>query len=321
MLIRLNQQLQKRMPLITPASVVIGVLLANYLADFSFLVPWIFAFMTFSGSLSSNFHSMKKAILHPIPILIVLTILHVIMPLWALGIGKVVFQDDVYTITGLILSVIIPTGITSFIWVSLYKGNIALTLSIILIDTMLSPVIVPTSLSLLVGSGIEMDVWRIMKGLLGMIVIPSIIGMSLNHFTKGRVEENWVGRLAPFAKLSLATVVILNSAVIAPYLIQINLKLVMIGIVVFFVAFSGYFISWVIGGLLKREKEDIMTMTFTGGMRNISTGAVIAIAYFPPPVAVPVVVGMLFQQVLASPFGLLIDRYYNKKTQEQRVVV
>lgn len=52
---------------------------------------------------------------------------------------------------------------------------------------------------------------------------------------------------------------------------------------------------------------------FSGGMRNISAGAVLAVSYFPPAVAVPVVLGMLFQQTLASIYGFAINRYYINK--------
>ena len=82
---------------------------------------------------------------------------------------------------------VIPTGITSFIWVSIHKGNKALTLAIILIDSLLSPFIVPFSLSLIVGQTVEMDVSSMMNGLLFMIVLPSIAAMILNELTKGKL--------------------------------------------------------------------------------------------------------------------------------------
>ncbi|GAA3326099.1 hypothetical protein GCM10020331_060630 [Ectobacillus funiculus] len=120
-----------------------------------------------------------------------LLILHVIMPAWAWGIGHLIFSKDMFTVTGLILAVMIPTGITSFIWISIYKGNIALALSLILIDTFLSPFIVPYSLSLFVGEKIVMDVFGMMKGLFGMVVIPSVLGMFfLNELTAGKVKRN-----------------------------------------------------------------------------------------------------------------------------------
>ena len=46
----------------------------------------------------------------------------------------------------------------------------------------------------------------------------------------------------------------------------------------------------------------------SGGMRNISAGAVIAVAYFPAAIVLPVIVGMLFQQALASIYAAFIEK-------------
>ncbi|WP_453989676.1 bile acid:sodium symporter family protein [Bacillus nitroreducens] len=318
MLQKLNKKLEKLMPLITPTSVVIGVLLTAYLAPFSYLVPWIFAFITFSGALSSSFTSLKRAITHPFPILLALFTLHLIMPAWAWIVGHLTFPGDSFTITGLILAVVIPTGISSFIWVAMKHGNIALTLSIILIDTLISPFVVPYSLTLFVGSNIEMDISSMMQGLFFMVVLPSVLGMLVNHVTKGNVTKTLSPKLAPFSKLGLGVVVVLNSAEIAPYLQNVNLKMIKTAVIVFFIAFCGYLIAWGIGHLLKLDKDVIIALIFTGGMRNISAGAVIAIAFFPPEVAVPVVLGMLFQQILASIYASFIDRAYTFNRVEQK---
>ncbi|MFC4320432.1 bile acid:sodium symporter family protein [Litchfieldia salsa] len=314
MLLRMNRMLEKYLPLITPVSLALGVLFSAELKGLSYLIPWIFAFITFTGSLSSSFSSLKRVMTTPLPLVIAMLILHVIMPLWAWGIGLITFQEDIFTMTGLILGMIIPTGITSFLWVSIYKGNIALTLSIILIDTILSPLIVPLTLSLFVGEKVEMDVLHIMMGLFGMVVLPSLLGMVLNQYTKGRIKEVWSPRLSPFSKICLGIVVMINGSVVAPYIQKIDFKLAVISIVVLIIAFTGYLFSFIIGFLFKRDKETIIALTFSGGMRNISAGAVLAVSYFPAPVAVPVVIGMLFQQLLASFFGFVINRYF--KTRE-----
>jgi predicted Na+-dependent transporter len=314
MLIKLNKQLEKIMPLITPTSVVLGVLLSAYIKDFSYLIPWIFAFMTFAGSLNSNVKSLSDVVRHPLPILAAMVLLHLLMPLWAWGVGHIVFQSDILTITGIVLSMVIPTGVTSFIWVSIYKGNIPLTLSIILIDTILSPVIVPYCLSLLIGEKIEMDFLGIMQGLVGMIVLPSLLGMLLNQYLNGNMTKKLSTSLAPFSKISLGIVVMLNGSIVAPYLKDINLKLISITVMVFFIAATGYLFSFLIGKLIRSDRDTVVSLTFSGGMRNISAGAVIAVTYFSPAVAVPVVVGMLFQQILASFAGYFLTRYFTKKT-------
>ncbi|MCT2346993.1 bile acid:sodium symporter family protein [Niallia taxi] len=312
MLQSMNAFLGKWMPLLTPVSVVVGVLLSSFLNNFSFLVPWVFAAMTFTGSLNSNFKSMKHTIFHPLSLLLTLAVLHVITPIWAFVIGHLFFGNDPYTITGLTLATVIPTGITSVIWVSMYKGNVPLTLAIILADTLLSPFLVPLSMSIFVGEAVQLDVWGMMRGLLVMIVIPSIAGMAINQFYSKEKALHWNKTLAPFSKLGLAAVVAINSSVVAPYLRQIDLKFIYVGLTMFFVALSGYFFSWLLGVLTKRQKDETIAMIYTGGMRNISAGAVMAVSFFPPQVAVPVVIGMLFQQILAALYGQAIRLIYQK---------
>ncbi|MEZ2717319.1 bile acid:sodium symporter family protein [Niallia circulans] len=311
MLEKINAFLGKWMPLLTPISVLIGVLLSDILHHVSFLVPWIFAVMTFIGSLTSNLKSVKYTITHPFSLLLTLAILHILTPLWAFWIGHLFFQNDPYTITGLTLAVVIPTGITSVIWVSLYKGNIALTLAIILLDTLLSPFLVPLSMNLFVGETVQLEVLGMMKGLLGMIVLPSIFGMVINQFSVEKAKK-WNHTLSPFSKIGLALVVSINSSVVAPYLRNIDKKFLQVALTVFVIALSGYFFAWILGVVTKRSKEETIAMIYSGGMRNISAGAVLAVSFFPPAVAVPVVIGMLFQQILAALYGYFIKLVYEK---------
>ncbi|MGJ7920052.1 bile acid:sodium symporter family protein [Neobacillus sp. LXY-4] len=319
MLVTINRVLERMMPFITPTSVIIGVLFSDVLKSEEYLVPWIFAFMTFIGSLGSNFRSLKDVVTHPMRMITALLILHILMPLWALLLGHVTFSGDVHTITGIVIAAIIPTGITSFIWVAIYRGNSALALTIILVDTFLSPFIVPYFVSLLAGEKVVIDVIGMMKGLIGMVVLPSLIGMVLNELTKGKIKKTLGIPLSPFSKVGLSAVVMINGAVVAPYLININFKLLMIAVLSLTVSASGYIFSIAIGRILKWRREDVTTLMFTGGMRNISVGAVLAVAYFEPAVAVPVVIGMLFQQVLASIFGHLLHKSYPTPILSKRI--
>ncbi|EME72600.1 MULTISPECIES: bile acid:sodium symporter family protein [Bacillus] len=313
MLQTINKTLGKIMPLLTPVSVICGVLLSEHLNGFAAFVPWIFAFMTFAGSLSANFQSLKAAVVHPLPLLLALFVLHIFMPVLAWGTGHIVFKGDPLTITGLILGVVIPTGITSMIWAAMYKGNIGLTLSVILVDTILSPFIVPFSLSVLAGAQVEMDVAGMMKGLFGMVVIPSLLGMLVNQFSSPDRTARLSANCAPFSKMGLAAVVAINSSVVAPYLNSVDFRFLTIAVTVFAVAFTGYITAWFLGKMMKRPQEEIVALIFTGGMRNISAGAVLATSFFPARVAVPVVIGMLFQQILAALYGHLLARSESKR--------
>ncbi|WP_223882044.1 hypothetical protein [Niallia endozanthoxylica] len=80
---QINRRLEKLMYWMIPIYIILGIIFSFYLKDFSFLVPWFFAFMTFEGSLSMNLKSLKGAVNQPLPIFIVLGFLHIGMPLWA----------------------------------------------------------------------------------------------------------------------------------------------------------------------------------------------------------------------------------------------
>ncbi|MFB5192569.1 bile acid:sodium symporter family protein [Alicyclobacillus fastidiosus] len=309
MLKNLNKLLEKILPLITPCSIVIGVLLGARLAKFADLSPLIFGFMTFAGSLNSKLSDLKRVFTRPLALILTLFILHIAMPLVAFLVGHLFFHDDSYITTGLILSLVIPAGITSFIWVSIYNGDIGLTLSVILIDSLLSPLIVPISMHVFVGTQVSLDTWSMMKGLCWMIVLPSLAGMLLNQKTGGTITTTLGSKLAPLSKLGIAIVVAMNGAVVGPYLRHFNMHLIELIVVVVFLSALGYPVGLLTGKLFRLEKGTIVSMTFNGGMRNNNAGAVMAITYFPSPVALPVILVMLFQQTLASLYGSLLKRH------------
>ncbi|MFJ7978838.1 bile acid:sodium symporter family protein [Lysinibacillus xylanilyticus] len=311
MLNSLNKYLQKWMPFLTPLSLVIGVLFENVGHQLLFLVPWLFAFMTFAGSLSMNFEGIKSLKKYPKVILVVIAFLHILMPIWAYFVSTVIFHDHLLTI-GFVLAVAVPTGVTSFIWVSICRGHLALCLAIILIDTLISPVVIPALLHIVVGQTIEIDTIGLILDLLWMIVVPSLIGVALNEFSRGKIELTLGKKLAPFSKLSLFSIVMINSSAIAPYIKNISLELVSVILVVFLLAVSGYAFCLILGHILWKDISIITMFIFTGGMRNIAVGVVIATTYFPAKTVMPVVFGMLFQQVLASFFSRVTGKYQLK---------
>lgn len=299
------------MPVLTPVSLVIGVLLEDIGGQLLFLVPWMFAFMTFAGSLSMNFEGVKSIKKYPKAILFTIAFLHILMPIWAYIVSKVIFDDHLLTI-GFVLAVAIPTGVTSFIWVSICRGHLALCLAIILIDTLISPLIIPALLHVVVGQTIELDTASIILDLLWMVVLPSIGGILLNEWTNGKIEEQLGKKLAPFSKLCLFGIVMINSSAIAPYVKNITWELMGVVLVVFALAVSGYVFCLLFGHFLWKDTSITTTFVFTGGMRNIAVGVVIATTYFPAKTVMPVVFGMLFQQVLASLFSKIMDKYQLK---------
>lgn len=311
MLNKLNISLQKLMPILTPLSLILGVMLQEIGGQLVFLVPWLFAFMTFSSSLSMNFKDIKTFSKFPKVILFSIAFLHIVMPIWAFFLSTVLFNDYLLTI-GFVISVAIPTGVTSVIWVNMCRGNLPLCLSIILIDSLLSPLIMPALLKIIAGETIAIEPASLIIDLIWMIVLPSLFGIVLNELSKGNVVQSLGQKLSPFSKLSLFCVVMINSSAVAPYLKDITWELFLVILVVFLLAGSGYGIALALGHLLWKDARIVTTLVFIGGMRNIPIGIIIATTYFPAKVAMPVVFCMLFQQILASLFSKVVERYQAK---------
>lgn len=307
MLEKFNFFIQRWMAVLTPLSLVLGVLLEDVGGHLLFLVPWLFAFMTFSSSLSMKFNDIKVFTTYPKTILFSIAFLHILMPIWAYFLSLIIFDDHLLTI-GYVISVAVPTGVTSVIWVNMCKGHLPLSLSIILIDTLVSPLIIPFLLDIIAGQSIAIDTSKIIIDLLWMIVLPSIVGIILNEVSKGSIRNKYGKYLAPFSKLSLFAVVMINSSAVAPYLKDISWELIGVIFVVLLLAISGYTFAMLIGRLIWKDSSIGTTFVFIGGMRNIAVGVIVATTYFPPKVAMPVVFGMLFQQVLAAIFSKIIQK-------------
>lgn len=303
----LNQFIQRWMSVLTPLSLVIGVLLEKIGTHFLFLVPILFAVMTFISSLNLKFRDIKVFKQYPKTILSMIAFLHILMPLWAFFLAELIFDDRLLTI-GFLISVAVPTGVTSVIWVTISKGNLPLSLAIILIDTLLAPILMPLILHLVVGESISLNTPALIFDLIWMIVLPSILGILVNEWTKGKLFEQYGKPMSLISKLCLFAIIMINSSAIAPYVKTIDWELAKVIAVVLFLTVSGYVLSLVLGRLFWKSEADQATFVFNGGMRNIAVGVVIATTYFPSKVAMPVVFGMLFQQVLASIFYKIMRR-------------
>lgn len=299
MLDRINIVLQKYIAVLTLLSLLCGVIFDGYLKHLIFIVPYIFAFMTFSGSIHMKFRDFRIFLEAKGTILYCMFILHVVMPAISYVIASTLFDDQLLVI-GFVMLMTVPTGVTSLIWISIGRGDVALGIAVILLDTLLAPVIIPFVLHLVSGTTVEIDTFSLVIGLILMIVVPTIIAILLNELTKGKFPE-WIGnRLSPFSKIALFLIVLINGSAIGSYVKDMDLELLKIIAVVFVIVVIGYIVSIGSSYLMQHSYARHVSMTFLGGMRNISTGVIVATTYFPPKVAMPVAFGMLFQQLFAS---------------------
>ncbi|MCI2055681.1 MAG: bile acid:sodium symporter family protein [Oscillibacter sp.] len=306
----------KNIPWLSIILTAIGIFFSAQLSWLSGCTFWLFIFITFASSLSAGFSDMKTVVLHPKPIVAIFLTLHVVMPLIAMGIGSLVFPDNPYFVTGLVLENCIPTGVTSLMWVSMCRGNTPLALCAVLLDTLLSPFVVPLSLKLLIGSEVELDVGGMIRNLIFMIAIPALLAMVCNQATHGRVVHTVQPKLNPFAKMAMVLVITANATGIADSMRNLNPRLILVFVVGLCVSVLGFVFGFLFSRVLKVDYATALCMTLNCGMRNINAGAVLAAQYFPADVLFPVVTSSLMLHPLNGISVSLLQHSKAGKTEQ-----
>lgn len=312
---RLGGFIGSHMAFVSPACVVLGVLFPQIGAMRPLVIP-LFAFMTFQSSLSNTFGNLARTVRHPAPMLVSLVLASVVMPCAACALATALFGTNPNLVCGVVLEYSVPIAVVCAMWTNMLGGDPALSLATILVSTVAAPFTIPLTLHALLGQTIEVDAARMMGEMIVSIALPALAGTAANDLTHGRAARELSPVIAPAAKIALVLVILTNSTGVAPYVR--NLTPTLVAVAAFICAFSagGYAIGLLVARVMRRPYDQTASMTYLVGMRNISAGAVIAGEYFPGEVMFPVVIGTLFQQVLAACFGNLLRRTRRRRARD-----
>ena len=176
---QLNNWIANNIPLLILAALIAGLLFPTQLGVFSPYVGYMMIFQTFANSLGGGFRDLAQVMAHPKPVLLTMLTLHVLMPVIALGAGVLIFpQNPLYTLS-LVLVESSPAAVSSLIWMTIGGGSTGICLSTVLLDSLLSPLILPLTLRLLCGTMVALDTLGLIKSLMVMVVIPAAAAMFL----------------------------------------------------------------------------------------------------------------------------------------------
>ena len=303
----INRSLDRLIPITTPLAVALGLLLPDVFAPLRPFVIWLFGMMTFSGALKLTVTELGAAVRRPIPIALFFFTSHVIMPLAALSSSSLFFTNS-DIITGFVLLFAGPTAVSGFIWITIFKGDKALGLTLILLDTLLAPIVVPATLSIFIGEKVAMDMSGIAISLLFMVVVPTIIGVALNESSKGKIPAAICPVLDPFSKICLILVIAANSSAIAN-IIKFNDPLIWgVAALCMFLTTTGFLLAKLHSVIGKFDKDKSNTLVIAGGLRNNSAVMTIAVTFFPEEAVLPTLLSLILQQTIAAIMGKLIIR-------------
>ena len=309
----INKRLEQLMPVLTPLGIALGVFLPGVFIHLRPFVPWLFGLMTLSGAMSMRTSEFGSTIRSPVPILAFFISTHIIMPLCAMIAASGFFGGNPDTVTGFILLFSGPAAVSSFIWVSIFHGDKTLCLTLILLDTILAPLVVPGTVSLLMGAKVTMDMTGIAVSLILMVVIPTIIGVTLNETSRGKLPAVICPYLNPVSKICLMVVIAANTSPVAKIIRLDDLEVWKIMGLCITLCAGGFLLSKLTAITIKCKAPKNIDMFFTGGLRNISAVTTIAVTFFPEAAALPALLGIMFQQTLSAIMGKLcinVDKNY-----------
>ncbi|MDR1248879.1 MAG: bile acid:sodium symporter family protein [Treponema sp.] len=309
-----NRMLERMMPLLTPLGVGLGIVFSSFFLTLRPLIPWFFGAMTLSGALKLKVRELVLTASRPLPIVLFFLSAHVLMPLTVMLVSSLVFNGNADIVSGYVLLYAVPTAVTGFIWTTVFRGDPALSLALILLDTLLAPVVVPATMRILLGAKVALDMTGIALSLVLMVVVPTIIGVALNELSRGSVPRAAGPYLNPFSKLCIVLVISANAAAVAPEIHPENPRVWLVGAMCIIFSTLGFVCGKIIGLLGKANRARQATLIFSVGLHNTSAAMTLGIEFFPGPAALPAVLGIIFQQTIAA----LMGRGLLKKDGEER---
>ena len=234
--------------------------------------------------------------------------LHVLMPVIALGAGVLIFpQNPLYTLS-LVLVESSPAAVSSLIWMTIGGGSTGICLSTVLLDSLLSPLILPLTLRLLCGTMVALDTLGLIKSLMVMVVIPA--AMFLCRVWGRERCSHLKTQLALPSKLVLLLIVSANVTRCADSLRHLNISLALLVCCSLVMRVLGLTIGFGISRLFRLPYDTGLAVSVNSGMRNNSAAATLAAQYFPSDVVFSPSVSPVLSQLSVSLAVRLLQRVY-----------
>lgn len=165
---------------------------------------------------------------------------------------------------GIVLIGCSPSGLASNVMSYLAKANLALSITITSITTLLAPFITPLLMKLLAGALVEIEVLKMMWDIIKMIIVPIGAGLLFNKLLSGR--SKWLDSAMPLVSMAgIAFILVIIVAAGRDSLLKIGPAL--IGVVLIH-NICGYLLGYWSGRLFRLPERDCRTIAIEVGMQN-----------------------------------------------------
>jgi bile acid:Na+ symporter, BASS family len=197
---------------------------------------------------------------------------YTIMPLVGFAVAKA-FGFPPEIAAGIILVGCCPSGLASNVMCYLAKANLALSVSVTIVSTLLAPFLTPLLMRLLGSSFIEVHFLDMMWDIVKIVILPIGAGLAFHYLIRGRFQ--WLDKSMPFVSMvGIALILVVITAAGRDNLLKVGVLLVAATIIH---NIAGYFLGYWSSRLLRFSEKDSRTIALEVGMQNAGLATGLAI--------------------------------------------
>lgn len=186
-----------------------------------------------------------------------------IMPIVGISLA-LMFGFEAEIAAGVVLIGSCPGGVASNVMAYIARADLALSISLTAVATMVSPIVTPLLMELLAGQFVPIDTLGMMVSILKMIIVPIVLGLVFNHFLHGKAK--WLDDIMPMVSMvGIAVIIMIITAAGRDSLVSIGLLLILAAVI--HNAF-GYMFGYWGGRITGMDEESCRTIALEVGMQN-----------------------------------------------------
>ena len=197
---------------------------------------------------------------------------YTIMPLIGFAVANL-FNFPSEIAAGIILVGCCPSGLASNVMSYLARANLALSVSVTTISTLLAPIVTPLLMRLLGGDFVEIDFWAMVWDITKIVIIPIVAGLLFHYLVHGKFS--WLDKAMPI--LSMAGIALILTVMVAAgrdNLLKVGGLLI---IATFIHNVAGFILGYWSGRILKFPEKDCRTIALEVGMQNAGLASGLAL--------------------------------------------
>ena len=230
-----------------------------------------------------------------------------IMPLLAWGLSQA-FQLDEALALGVVLVGCCPGGTASNVITYLAKGDLALSVGMTGVSTLLAPFLTPLLTWILAGKSVDVDILSMFLSILWVVILPIVVGLFVKWLWP-KFTEKATDYLPAFSSIAIALIVAIVISANAEKLLAGGLLIV---IVVVLHNVCGLGLGYLIGRMLRLSEPKMRAISIEVGMQNSGLASSLATIHFAayPLATIP---GAIFS-VWHNISGAVVAFLYRKKS-------